>query len=88
MSNASGVPQGAAFATASFSTVRRIVGTQLRRIPRAASQFWCAMLLLSAGALANVLVPQRQKQKLGQPNPQTKGHHRAPRSKTIGHDLR
>lgn len=59
MSNPSGVPQGAAFATASFSTVRRIVGTQLRRIPRAASQFWCAMLLLSAGALANVLVPRQ-----------------------------
>lgn len=49
----------ARFPTASFSTVRRIVATQIRRIPGARREFWLAMFLLTTGAFANVLVPQQ-----------------------------
>ncbi|MCG7230921.1 ABC transporter ATP-binding protein [Corynebacterium propinquum] len=49
----------AAFPTASFATVRRVVTQQIRRIPGARRQFWWAIFLLSTGALANVLVPRQ-----------------------------
>ena len=49
----------ARFPTASFSTVRRIVATQIRRIPGARREFWLAMFLLTTGAFANVLVPRQ-----------------------------
>ena len=54
-----GAANPARFPTASFSTVRRIVATQIRRIPGARREFWLAMFLLTTGALANVLVPQQ-----------------------------
>ena len=49
----------AAFPTASFATVRRVVIQQIRRIAGARRQFWLAIFLLSTGALANVLVPRQ-----------------------------
>ena len=49
----------ARFPTASFSTVRHIVATQIRRIPGARREFWLAMFLLTTGAFANVLVPRQ-----------------------------
>lgn len=45
------------FPTASWSQTRTVVGQQLSHIPRARSQAFVALALLTAGACANVAIP-------------------------------